>query len=218
MTRISNRKISTVMAAVLKSRSFPTVTFVKSVNAALRKSWKIVRAAICIPAISWKTFSKMYQMQEPPWTGYVRKSIWKMAFLESINKREGCSLKKAYARELIEKYVKGWKDRNLDMLLEVVHEQVEVWECTGAIYQGKKTLEKWFTDWYQGTNRITHWDIDSFGFDNEESAAFIEWKFRCIHENKEYQFEGSSVIYFKDELIFRVNEYETKLEKSYPYN
>jgi hypothetical protein len=127
-------------------------------------------------------------------------------------------LKKAFAKELVEKYARGWKDKNLEMLLEVIHKEVEVWECTGAVYKGKRTFKKWFTNWYKGANKIIYWDINSFGFDNEQSAAFIEWKFKCKYENKEYEFEGSSVIYFKDELIFRVNEYETKLEKSYPYN
>jgi len=104
------------------------------------------------------------------------------------------------------------------MLLPVLHDKIEIWECTGAVYLGKRTFERWFNDWYQGTNRILYWEIKSFGFDERKSAAFIEWKFKCCYKDKEYQFEGSSVIYFKDELIFKMNEYETKLEKSYPYN
>ncbi len=127
-------------------------------------------------------------------------------------------MKEETAKDLIEKYIRGWKDNDLEILLPVLHDEVELWECTGAVYQGKRTIERWFTDWYQGTNRILYWEIKSFGFDEKNSTAFIEWKFKCRHENKEHEFEGSSVIYFKDELIFKINEYETKLEKFYPYN
>lgn len=120
-------------------------------------------------------------------------------------------------KKLIEKYIKGWKDRDLEMLLSVLHAQIEVRECTGAVYQGKETLEKWFTDWNQGTNKILYWKINSLSFDENKSVAFFEWKFKCFFEDKEYEFEGLSIIYFKDKLIFRIKEYEMKLEKFYPY-
>ena len=104
------------------------------------------------------------------------------------------------------------------MFLSVLYDQVEVRENTGAIYQGKKTLEKWFTSWNRGANKVIYWEINSFGFDEKKSAAFVEWNFKCKYENKEHEFEGSSIVYFKDNLIFGINEYEMKLEKSYPYN
>lgn len=122
------------------------------------------------------------------------------------------------ARELIEKYFKAWKEKDLKMFLSVLHNQIEVRESTGAVYQGKKILGKWFASWNQGTNEVIYWEINSFGFDEKREAAFIEWKFKCKYENKEYEFEGSSIVYFNDNLIFGINEYEMKLEKSYPYN
>ncbi|MFA5015586.1 MAG: nuclear transport factor 2 family protein [Actinomycetota bacterium] len=127
-------------------------------------------------------------------------------------------MKKEAAKELIEKYIEAWKEKDLKMFLDVLHDHAEVRECTGAEYLGKKTLEKWFTSWNQGTNRVIYWEIKSFGFDRKKSAAFVEWKFKCSYENKEYEFEGSSAVYFKDGLILKVNEYEMKLEKFYPYN
>ncbi len=126
-------------------------------------------------------------------------------------------MKEETAKKLIEKYVNGWKDGDLKILLSVLHDRVEVRECTGAVYQGKKTIGKWFTSWNQGTNKIIYWEINSFGFDEKKAVAFFEWKFKCRYENKEYQFEGSSIVYFKDELLFRINEYEMKLKKFYPY-
>jgi len=122
------------------------------------------------------------------------------------------------AKELIEKYTKAWKEKDLKMLLSVLHDRIEIRESTGAVYHGKKTLEKWFTSWNQGTNKVIYWEINSFGFDEKREVAFIEWKFKCSYENKEYEFEGSSIVYFKDELISRINEYEMKLEKFYPYS
>lgn len=127
-------------------------------------------------------------------------------------------MEKEAAKELIEKYIKAWKEKDLDLFLSVLHNLVEVRECTGAIYQDKETLEKWFIDWNQGTNKVIYWEIKSFGFDKKKSAAFVEWKFKCSYENKEYEFEGSSAVYFKDGLILKVNEYEMKLEKFYPYS
>ncbi len=119
------------------------------------------------------------------------------------------------ARELIEKYFKAWKEKDLKSFLSVLHNQAEVRESTGAIYQGKKTLEKWFTSWNRGTNRVIYWKINSFGFDEKKSTAFLEWKFKCSYESKEYEFEGSSIVYFKDKFILGINEYEMKLERDY---
>lgn len=127
-------------------------------------------------------------------------------------------MEKEAAKKLIEKYIKAWKEKDFKMLLSVLHEQAEVRESTGAVYQGKETLEKWFISWNQGTNKVIYWEINSFGFDEKREVAFIEWKFKCSYENKEYEFEGSSIVYFKDNLIFGINEYEMKLEKFYPYN
>ena len=55
------------------------------------------------------------------------------------------------AKELIEKYFRTWKEKDLKVFLSVLHKQAKVRERTGAVYQGKKTLEKWFIDWNQGT-------------------------------------------------------------------
>jgi len=80
-------------------------------------------------------------------------------------------MEKETAKELIEKYVKAWKEKDLKMFLDVLHDHAEVRECTGAVYYGKKTLGKWFTIWNKGTNRVINWEINSFGFDKKKLVA-----------------------------------------------
>lgn len=119
---------------------------------------------------------------------------------------------------LINDYFKAWVKKDKKLFLSTLHNEAIVRECTGAVCQGKTALEAWFTDWNKGTNRVDYWKIKSFGYDKENSTAYVEWIFKCLYENEEYEWEGASIIYFKDDLIIGINEYEMKTDKFYPYN
>lgn len=114
-------------------------------------------------------------------------------------------------------YFESWVENDFSKFSRVIHDEAIVRECTGAIIEGKDELRKWFAQWNENGNRVVHWIIEYIGFDKESVSAFVEWKFKCIFEGKEYEWNGASIVYFRDSLIIELNEYEMKQEKFFPY-
>lgn len=114
-------------------------------------------------------------------------------------------------------YFQSWVEKDFDKFISVIHDEAIVRECTGAVIEGKDELQRWFTEWNESGNKVVYWDINSIGFDSEKKAAFVEWKFKCVFEKKEYEWDGSSIVYIRDNLIIELNEYEMKQDKFFPY-
>lgn len=121
------------------------------------------------------------------------------------------------AIETITIYFESWLEKNSIKFTKVMHDEAIVRECTGAVIEGKDELKRWFTEWNESGNTVIQWEIHNFGFDKERMSAFVEWKFKCIFEGKEYEWDGSSIVYFRDSFIVELNEYEMKQEKFFPY-
>lgn len=121
------------------------------------------------------------------------------------------------ATGLITSYFESWVEQNADQFRRTIHEDGVVRECTGAVIQGKHQLERWFTEWNESGNKVLYWNIHHIGYDPEKLSAFVEWSFKCCFEGIEYEWDGASVVYFRDALIVELNEYEMKREKFHPY-
>lgn len=121
------------------------------------------------------------------------------------------------AVETITLYFESWVRKDFEKFTRVMHDKAIVRECTGAIIEGKDELSRWFTQWNESGNKVISWIINDIGFDKERMSAFVEWKFQCIFEGKEYKWDGSSIVYFMDSLIVELNEYEMKQGKFSPY-
>lgn len=121
------------------------------------------------------------------------------------------------AVDLITRYFKAWEDKDFDLFAGTIHDAAIVRECTGAIIEGREQLHRWFSLWNGNDNGVLYWHVHRIGYDNERRAAFVEWTFKCRYEGKEYEWDGSSVVSFRDFLIYELNEYEMKKEKHYPY-
>lgn len=119
--------------------------------------------------------------------------------------------------EQIKRYFDAWVECDFEKFKSVVHEGAIVRECTGAVIEGKQQLHRWFTEWNEHGNKVESWDIHSIGIDSENDTAYVEWEFKCVFEGKEYEWDGASIVYFRDELIIELNEYEMNKEKHYPY-
>lgn len=114
-------------------------------------------------------------------------------------------------------YFESWVEEDFEKFASSLDDEAIVRECTGAIIEGRDELHRWFTEWNKSDNKVVYWNIKHIGFDKEKMSAFVEWKFKCIFEGKECEWDGSSIVYFKDSLIVELNEYEMKQEKFYPY-
>lgn len=119
-------------------------------------------------------------------------------------------MERVRARELTDRYFTAWLDADIAAFLSCLHRKAVVRECTGAAFEGLEELERWFGEWNRGENRVTQWEVSSWGFDEGEESAFIEWEFRCLYEGTEYEWLGASVVHFRDERILELNEYERK--------
>lgn len=53
---------------------------------------------------------------------------------------------------------------------------------------------------------MEYWQIKKLGFDEENQTAFVEWRFKCVYGAKQYEWDGASIVYFKDSQIIELNE------------
>ena len=108
---------------------------------------------------------------------------------------------------LIQQYMDGWKQNNLEMIVSCLKENCIVIESHGPLYQGINDIEKWFQFWKEAKSKILKWAIISFVFCEKEKTAFCEWDFSCISNNTQYDLPGISVVKFSDEKISFIHEY-----------
>lgn len=121
------------------------------------------------------------------------------------------------AEELITRYINAWVNKDFETFKQVVHHQACVRECTGAVITSKAELHRWFTEWNRSDNQVVYWHIHYIGYDEGGNKAFVEWSFKCIYESHHYEWDGASIVSFRDALISELNEYEMKQKKLFPY-
>lgn len=114
-------------------------------------------------------------------------------------------MNKATAYLLIQSYIDGWINGNLESIVSTLCEDCVIIESHGPRYTGLENIKGWVNDWFVDNNRVNRWKVSSFCFTDEN--AFFEWSFNCSFENKIYDFEGASLVTFRDSKIFSINEY-----------
>jgi hypothetical protein len=54
------------------------------------------------------------------------------------------------------------------------------------------------------------WDIKGYFHDEEKEVATVTWRFTCLYQEKEYIFDGASVVKFRevvlDSLLFFIRK------------
>jgi ketosteroid isomerase-like protein len=116
-------------------------------------------------------------------------------------------MQKKDAFELIKKYIFGWKENNLSMIISCLNEHCIVIESHGPIYQGISEIEQWYKFWLEAGSKIIKWNILSFSFCEKEQIAFVEWDFSCISNRTECSLLGISVVKFTEQKISFIHEY-----------
>ena len=81
------------------------------------------------------------------------------------------------AYKLIELYVEGWKDNDIDKILTTLNDDCIIIESHGP----------------------------SFYYDSD--VAIFEWNFECVVNNENYKLSGVSVVEFKGDKISEIREY-----------
>ena len=101
--------------------------------------------------------------------------------------------------------MEGWRDGDAAETLATVTEDRVITESHGLTYHGKDQVVRWVETWFGGA--VLAWEICSLEATHE--AAFFEWAFACRWLGEEYEFEGASVVRFRDEKIVSIREYAT---------
>ncbi|OUN00564.1 MAG: hypothetical protein BAA02_10100 [Paenibacillaceae bacterium ZCTH02-B3] len=71
-------------------------------------------------------------------------------------------------------------------------------KCTGAVIEGREQLDRRFRSWNGDGNEVLHWNIHRIGYDSRQQSAFVEWTFKCRYEGKAYEWDGASIVVFRN--------------------
>ena len=110
------------------------------------------------------------------------------------------------AKELVQKYVDGWKDGDSTKITAPLSSDCIVIESHGPRYNGVEEVKKWFQNWRQN-GVVLKWNVTSFYFLEKENTAFFEWDFACKTTEKDHEFLGISVVQFSEDKISFIHEY-----------
>lgn len=109
------------------------------------------------------------------------------------------------AYKLVQLYVDGWKENNINKILEALALECRIIESHGPIYKGIYKVKKWVETWIQSGGKVHRWHITSFYF--VDDVATFEWVFDCVVNKKTYHIEGVSIARFNKNKISYIREY-----------
>ena len=109
------------------------------------------------------------------------------------------------ARQLVEDYVDGWWNNDLEKIECTLSPNCVVIESHGPTYRGPEIIRQWVESWFAEGSRIERWDITSFHYLDE--VAVFEWDFVCVVTGKEYRLQGISIVEFDTDRIVALREY-----------
>ena len=126
-------------------------------------------------------------------------------------------MNKKTAVHLVQQYIDGWKQNDLDRIIACLTNDCCIIESHGPIYQGIAAVRTWFALWLAANSHIKKWDIKSFYFCTEQQTAFCEWDFACVSHDEEYTLPGISVVKFSANKINFIHEYRMTHD-AYPWH
>jgi ketosteroid isomerase-like protein len=129
-------------------------------------------------------------------------------------------IKRSSSKEVFQKYIQSWLDKDLTSFLSVLDEHISYTECYGACYGGISECEEWFRDWFKNPdNEVLAWSFTEAGsfYDDDKQTAFFIWRFQCRYDGKNSIFDGISLVRFAGDKIIEIQEFEQTAKKVYPY-
>lgn len=118
---------------------------------------------------------------------------------------------------IISEYFESWINRDEELFLSLLDDDIVINECTGASYLNKQIAGKWFKGWHAEGNKVLVWDIKDHFYDEEKEVAIVKWRYICLYLEKEHMFDGASVVKFRKNKIVGLDEYQMEAEKKFPY-
>lgn len=126
--------------------------------------------------------------------------IGKLQYIECMNYEK--------AKKLAERYVEGWKDNNLEKILEPLVEDCTIIESHGPTYRGHGDVRAWVESWIAEGYKVDKWNITSFLF--ADDSAVFEWHFEFSGAaSPTREIDGVTIVKFKDGKIEYLREYRT---------
>lgn len=110
-------------------------------------------------------------------------------------------------KKLIQTYIDGWKENNIEKILRPLINNCIIIESHGPTYHGKQQIKQWFEFWEKEKGKVLHWDITSFFFIEKENTVFFEWDFSCNVRNTDYHLPGISIVKIVNNKISYIHEY-----------
>lgn len=83
------------------------------------------------------------------------------------------------ARELIDRYVNGWRAGDVDQVLSTLTPDCTIIESHGPTYHGHDLVRAWMTSWFAAGQTIPRWDVTSVVPGGASGLAAFEWVFTC---------------------------------------
>ena len=109
----------------------------------------------------------------------------------------------------IKAYFDSWLNRDIELFLSTLSDDVVIVECDSTTYRGIDRAHRWFSDWHAHpvNGRVTDWEILQILFDEANGVATVEWDFSCTCRGETSSFLGASMTTFAEGKIARVAEY-----------
>lgn len=123
-------------------------------------------------------------------------------------------LRQSSLERLIEEYFKAWVTRDFPNIEYFFTHDVYYRECNGASYRGLNELNGWINSMLK-KQTVLEWDISNI--EKTDSGVFIVMWFFHAKEEKEYNFDGVSLIDFTDDKISHISEYAASHDLYRPF-
>lgn len=118
------------------------------------------------------------------------------------------------SEELIKEYFQAWVTRDFPNVDHFFTHDIYYRECTGASYCGLDEINEWIKHMLK-KQTVLEWNIDSI--EKNYSGSFIVTWFFHAKEEKEYSFDGVSLINFVNGKISHISEYAANHELYRPF-
>ncbi|KKP61558.1 MAG: putative cytosolic protein [Candidatus Levybacteria bacterium GW2011_GWA2_37_36] len=111
-------------------------------------------------------------------------------------------------RKIIQTYVDGWKENNINKILKALTNSCVIVESHGPTYHGTDDVKDWVNSWKKDGYKVNRWDIISFLY--SKNTTVFEWVFEFSSDKTEKRtIEGITIAKFKDKKIVYLREYRT---------
>lgn len=112
------------------------------------------------------------------------------------------------ARKLIQMYVDGWKENNIDLICKPLAKNCIIIESHGPTYKGLNDVKEWVKKWISENFKVDKWNITSFYL--FEDISVFEWQFAFFSpKTSSRTIDGISVVKFRNNKISFLREYRT---------